>query len=89
MKTSSRKVPFCVESIIYLVLGQEDDYKAKSNMEITVRGAMAMEEGREFKEMSECAESELQDEENQKAQPNFLMRILIVWCLQHRGCLFT
>jgi hypothetical protein len=43
----------------YLVLGQDYDYKAESDMEVTVRGTMATENSREFKEMNECANSEL------------------------------
>ena len=45
----------------YLVLGQYHDYhdKAESDVEVTVRGAMATEGGREFKVMNECANSKL------------------------------
>jgi len=64
MKTSSRIVPFYVESIVYLVLGQDYDCKAKDDMEVTVRGAMATEGGGEFKEMNECANSQLYKVEN-------------------------
>ena len=43
----------------YLVLGQDYDNKAKGDMEVTVRGAIATEGGREFKEMNESANSQL------------------------------
>ena len=43
----------------YLVLSQDYGCKAKEDMEITVRGAMAPEGGREFKEVNECANSQL------------------------------
>jgi hypothetical protein len=40
-------------------LGQDYDCKTKEDMEVTVRGAMASEDGREFKEMNECANGQL------------------------------
>ena len=45
--------------ITYLVLGQDYDYKAKDDMEVTVRGPTVTEDGRKFKEMNECANSQL------------------------------
>lgn len=78
MKTSSRSVPFYVESIMYLdrkqfkqsfedlfrcstylVLGQDYDCKANDDMEVTVRGTIATEECRKFKEMNEYAYTQL------------------------------
>ena len=43
----------------YLVLGQDYDCKAKGDMEVTVRGSIATEGGREFKEMNEWANNQL------------------------------
>ena len=43
----------------YLVLGQDYDWKAKEDMKVTVRGAMATESVRKFKEMSEYAKRQL------------------------------
>ena len=48
----------------YLVLGQDYDWKAKEDMEVAVRGAISIEYTREFKEMNECADRQLQDVEN-------------------------
>ena len=48
----------------YIILSQDYDCKAKQDMEVTVRGTMATEDGGEFEEMGKCADTELYDIEN-------------------------
>lgn len=43
----------------YLVLCQDEDHKAKEDMEVIVRSAISTKDGRKFKEMNEGANRQL------------------------------